>query len=355
MWRVCLVVCQPRAMDTLPADRPASSVESRRDAPPATARTTAAAVGHRLVKGIKEHDVSGLSAEIAYRFLFAVFPFGLFVAALGAFVAGLAHVDNPARLVIEGLGDNLPPGIAASLQPELERLLGAAQPGALGIGALLALWAATGGTNALIKAMHRAYGVPEQRHFLLRYAIAIGLTLLAAIGVIASFVTIVGSSILTQQLAERLGLGEQAFAVVQIVRWPADFIGLVAAVAVLYRYAPSIVVPWRWILVGACVFTLGWLIATAGFGFYVANVANYGATYGSLGAVVVLMTWFYLTAALLVVGGEVTAALAREMTPEQIRQRGEERAAAAAVEGTTGNIRRRVKGAAGRVVSADRP
>jgi membrane protein len=321
----------------------------------ATTKATAEAVGHRLVDGLKEHDVLGLSAEIAYRFLFAVFPFGLFVAALGAFVAGFAHVDNPAKLVIDGLGDNLPPGIAATLQPELERLLGVAQPGALGIGALLALWAATGGTNALIKGMHRAHELPEQRHFVLRYAIAIGLTLLAAIGVIASFATIVGGSFLTQEIAVRFGLGEQAVAVIGVLRWPAVFIGLVAAVAVLYRYAPSIVVPWRWIIVGACVFALGWLIATAAFGFYVANVADYGATYGSLGAVVVLMTWFYLTAALLVIGGEVTASLARELTPDEIRQRGEERKAEAAVQGTTDQIRRRVKGGAGRVVSADHP
>jgi membrane protein len=330
---------------------PAGNDAERR---PRTLKATASAVGHRLIDGIKEHDVSGLSAEIAYRFLFALFPFGLFVAALGAFVAGLAHLDNPAKLVIDGLGDNLPSGIASSLRPELERLLGAAQPGALGIGAVLALWAATGGTNALIKGMHRAYGVPEQRHFLVRYVVAIGLTLLAAIGVIASFVTIIGGSMLTEQLATRLGLGEQAFAVVQLLRWPAVFIGLVAAVAVLYRYAPSIVVPWRWVIAGAVVFTVGWLIATAGFGFYAANVANYGATYGSLGAVVVLMTWFYLTAALLVIGAEVTAALARELTPEQIRERGEERAAKEAAEGATDDVRRRVKGVAGRFVSADR-
>src|SRR6476659_9509416 len=187
-------------MAVYPSDPTQPSVDSEGD-PEQTSADESIGVRRRLVDGVRQHDVSGLSAEIAYRFLFAVFPFGLFVAALGAFVAGLLHVDNPAQLVLNGLGDNLPPDIAASLRPELEHLLNAGQPGVLGLGALLALWAATGGTNALIKGMHRAYGVPEQRHFLLRYAIAISLTLLAAIGVIASFATIVDESILTQQLA----------------------------------------------------------------------------------------------------------------------------------------------------------
>ena len=75
-------------------------------------------------------------------------------------------------------------------------------------------------------------------------------------------------------------------------------------------------------------FTLGWLIATAALGWYAANVADYGATYGSLGAVIVLMFWFFVTSVLLLVGAEITAALARERSPDEIRLRGEEQAAA---------------------------
>ncbi len=196
--------------------------------------------------------------------------------------------------------------------------------------------------------MHRAYEVPEQRPFLLRYAVAVGLTLLAAVGVIASFVTIVGGAMLTQQLAAQIGLGDQVFAAFQLLRWPAVFIVLTAAVAIVYRYAPSIVVPWRWILAGAAAFTIGWIVATAALGFYAGNVANYGATYGSLGAVIVLMLWFYVTAAMLLMGAELTAALARELSPSEIRQRGEERAAADALDEVADQATRRVKNAAER-------
>jgi membrane protein len=310
-------------------------------------RAAAVAIGRRLLKSVGSDDVSGLAAEIAYRFLFAVFPFGLFVAALSSFAAGMLHVQDPAQQIVGGLGDNLPPSIADSIRPELERLLTSARGDLLSIGAILALWAATGGTNAVVKGIHRAYEVEETRPFLMRYVIAIGLTLLGAVGVIASFVTIVGGAVLTQQIAGQIGLGDQAFAVLQVLRWPAVFLVLTAAVAILYRYAPSIVVPWRWILVGAGAFTLGWLIATTALGFYVANVANYGATYGSLGAVIVMMLWFYVTAAMLLIGAELTAAMARELTPEEIRHRGEERAAGAAIDDAEDERKRRARLAAG--------
>ena len=312
-------------------------------------RDAAMGIGRRLITGIREHDVSGLAAEIAYRFLFAVFPFGLFVAALGGVIAGWFHVDNPAGQIIGGLGDNLPPEIANSLQPELERLFSTASNGLLWTGALLALWAATGGTNALVKGIHRAYGVPEQRPFLLRYVVAVALTLLAAVGVIGSFVTIIGGAMLTQEFAEQLGVGPQAFAVLQLLRFPAVFAALTLAVAILYRYAPSIVIPWRWILLGAGAFTIGWLLATAVLGWYVGNVADYGATYGSLGAVIVLMLWFYITSVLLLVGAELTASLTRERSPEEIHMRGEEHAVANKVDEAAHEAAERVRSEADRI------
>jgi membrane protein len=122
----------------------------------------------RVVDRSMRNDIGGLAAEIAFRFLFAVFPFGLFVVALGAFVAGAIHVSNPAGQVIGALGDNLPPSIARSVQPQLEQLLTQPRGVVLGVGAIVALLAATGGTNALVKGMHRAYDIPESRPLVVR-------------------------------------------------------------------------------------------------------------------------------------------------------------------------------------------
>ncbi len=307
-------------------------------------------IATRLMQGLREHDVGGLSAEMAYRFLFAVFPFGLFVAAMGSVLAGWLRVEDPAAQIVAALGDNLPADIANAVRPELERLLTSARTELVLIGSIAALWAATGGTNALTKGIHRAYGVEEQRPFLLRYAIAVGLTVLGAIGIIAAFVTIIGGAMLTQELAEALGLEAQAWALLQLLRWPVVFAVLILAVAILYRYASSVVVPWRWIIVGAAAFALGWLVATAALAIYVMNLADYGATYGSLGGVIALMLWFYVTAAMLVIGAEVTAALARERSPESIQRRGEEAAAAQAVEGAAHQASHNVRQAVRRAV-----
>lgn len=298
----------------------------------------------RVIDRSRRNDIAGLAAEIAFRFLFAVFPFGLFVVALGAFVAGALHISNPAGQAIAALGDNLPPSIARSLRPQLEQLLGQPRGVVLGFGAVVALVAATGGTNALVKGMHRAYEVPESRPLILRYVVALGLTLLAAVGVLASFVTIVGGAGVTSSAAGRLGLGEGAWAVLQVVRWPVVFVALTAAVAILYRYAPNGVVPWRWIAAGAATFALGWLVATALLGIYIDRFANLGAMYGSLGSVVVLMLWFYVSAALLLVGAEVTAALTWLRTPNEIRRRREEDEVSAAVDRTGEEVREKVPG-----------
>ena len=300
---------------------------------------TPLSIGQTLRERFKQDDVAGLSAEMAYRFLFAVFPFGLFVAALGAFVASALRIDNPAQQIIGALGDNLPPSVASALQPELERLVSSPRADLLSIGAIAALWAATSGVNALVKGIHRAYGIPEARPLVMRYAVAIGLTLLGAIGIIASFVTIVGGALVTQELATRLGVGEQTFQLMQLLRWPAVAIVLIVAVAMMYRYAPNVVVPWRWIVLGSVAFTIGWLVATGLLGLYVSTIGDYGATYGSLAGVVVLMLWFYVTAALLLVGAQLTAAVARARTPELITVRREEQEVAAAVEGATDEAR----------------
>jgi membrane protein len=305
----------------------------------------------RFLHSVAADDVSGLSAEIAYRFLFAVFPFGLFVAALGSFLAVYLRIDNPADEIVLALGDNLPPSIADALRPELVHLLSSARPDLLSIGALAALWAATGGINTVVKGMHRAYDVDEIRPFVMRYLVAVGLTLLGAIVVIGSFVTIVGGAMLTEQVAQRAGLGDLASTFLSVLRWPAIFLMLIGAVAALYRYGPSVAVPWRWIVAGSATFAAGWLAATAALGFYVGHVADYGATYGSLGAVIVLMTWFYVTAALLIVGAEVTATLAHELSPEAIHRRGEELALADAVGGATDEVRDGVETTARRVTS----
>lgn len=275
----------------------------------------------------RSHDLSGLSAELAYRFLFAIFPFGLFLASTASFAAGALGLTDPTSAIIAGLGDNLPPELAAVIRPELEQVLGRSRFGLVSLGAVVALWAATTGMMTVIKAMNRAYDVSEDRPIVRRYALGLALTVAGSIGIVVAFVTIVGGAFLTEEIADRAGLGA-TWNAVSIVRWPIVFAILVAAAAVVYRVGPNIQPAWRAALTGAVVFAVGWLVATFAFAQYVTRVADYGATYGALGGVIVLMTWLYVTGLILLIGAEVVAIVVGRTEPTRLLARQAETAVA---------------------------
>ncbi len=272
-----------------------------------------------LFRRFRDDDVPGLGAELAFRFLFAIFPFGIFVAALASFVAAWLGVEDPTQRIVSGLGDNLPPNVAGFATTQLKEILGQHQPGLLSLGALVALYAAAGGTNALMKGISRSFEVLETRPVLMRYALAIGLTLLGGLGIVGSFVTIVGGAIVTQAAASRAGI--DATGLIGIVRWPVVFAVLTVAVAIIFRYAGNVRPPWRWAVIGAAVFGLMWLLATFLLGFYVTNVAHYNATYGAVGGVIVLLLWFYVTSIVLVTSAELVAVRVRAHDPRVLEAR----------------------------------
>src|SRR5262245_18011544 len=205
-------------------------------------------IGKRFVSDVQRDDVAGMSAELAYRFLFAIFPFVIFVAALTAFIAGAVGVQDPTGQIMGAVSDNLPPDVASAVEPQIRAVIGTTRPSLLTLGAILALWAATGGTNALMKAMNRAFEVQENRSLVPRYALAIGLTLLASIGLLVAFGTIVGASLLTSQVVQQLGLDQSVVDTIGLARWPIVFVLVALAAAILYKLAPAVGLPFRWCL-----------------------------------------------------------------------------------------------------------
>jgi membrane protein len=301
-------------------------------------------LGLELWRRSQAHDLSGLSAELAYRFLFALFPFGLFLAALAAFVAVALGLGDPTPSIVSGLGDNLPPELAGSVQRELGHVIGEQRLSLVSIGALLALWAATTGTMTIIKAMNRAYGIRETRSLARRYALGLGLTIGGSIAILVAFVTIVGGAFLTERAVAALGLGDAAWSIVSLLRWPVVGLLLVAAAAVVYRFGPNLQPSWRTAITGALVFAIGWLVATFLFAQYVTRIADYGATYGALGGIIVLMIWLYLTGLVLLVGAEIVAIRLGRSEPGLVARRQAETAAQEVIDRTretaVGTLRR---------------
>jgi membrane protein len=275
----------------------------------------------RLLTQVVEDEVPDLAAGLAYRFLFAIFPFMIFLAAMAAFVASWLGLGDPTAQIIGGLRDNLPPDIAKQLAPQLEQILGQTRPALLSVGAITALWAAQGGVASLVKAMNTAYDIDERRGFVAKTGTALVLTVVGSVGILVAFVTLVGGSVLTQQAVTSLGIAPGTWTAISLLRFPAVLVLVGVAVALLFHFGPDVRVSFRWTLTGGFVFAVAWVLVTVLFGLYVANLANYANTYGALGGVVVLMLWFYLTALILLVAAEVVSMLAADGEPERLERR----------------------------------
>ena len=300
--------------------------------------------GKALIREVGDDDVGGLAAELAYRFLLALFPFFIFLTALGGLVATLVNVANPAESIVNLMGANLPPETAGLLVSQLDGVIGASNSGILSFGILATLWAATGGMKSIMKAMNRAYEVPESRSFLKKNLVAIGLTLLYSVFAFGAFAVLVIGEFFARQVATMLGLPSL---VVDLARWALALALISGMTAVIYWAAPNMDLEFKWVSPGSILFTVGWLVATALFSFYVGNFGSYNATYGALGGFVILLLWFYITGYILVLGAELNAIVDQQADPERVERRRREKYDEASRSGRGGDRSERAGSAPG--------
>jgi membrane protein len=176
-------------------------------------------------------------------------------------------------------------------------------------GALVALWSASSGMSHLIDAINTAYDEDETRGFVRRR----GLSLLLTVGAIGFVLFALAGIAVVPAVAEAANLGVVGSVLVQVVRWVVLFGGLLVGLAVLYRWAPDRDAPrWAWSSPGAIMAAVGWLVVSMLFSLYVSNFGSYNETYGSLGAIVVVMMWLYLSALVVVLGAELNTELERQ-------------------------------------------
>lgn len=269
-------------------------------------------VGLDVWARFRQDDVLGLAAELAFRWLLALFPLAIMTAALAGFAAGWIGVEDPTQEILDAVGSGLPPEAAATLRPQLDRVLMNQNGGLLTVGLVLTIYAASSGMRAIIKGFNRAYRVDEQRPFWRQIAVAIGLTVLMGTSVAASFIVLVVGQIAARDIARDVGLEDATSTVLELARFPLVLVALGAAAAFLYWSAPARHPRLRWTLPGVVVFVPGWMIATQLFSLYVENFGSYGDTYGTLGGVIVLLLWLYLTFVILLLGAQLNAAFQRE-------------------------------------------
>lgn len=266
-----------------------------------------------IVRDFRDDDVLGLSAELAYRWLLALFPLAIMIAAISGLAAQALSIQDPADQLIDAAGEALPADAAAAIRPQLQRIFGGHDGALLSLGLILTIYAASSGMRALIKGLNRAYDVEETRPMWRQILVALGFTLLLGVSVVVSFVVLVTGQVAASQLAQAVGLADATAWLFELAPFPLAIVALGIAAAVIYRAAPARRLQWRWVLPGVILFVPGWIAATIGFSFYVSNFGSYSDTYGAIGGVIVLLIWLYITALILLLGGELNAVLEREL------------------------------------------
>jgi|GEM_PF-647198 len=287
-------------------------------------------LGRHVFREFKDDDLSGLAAELTYRFFLAIFPFIIFLTALGGFLASALDVANPAQEFVDLFGDRLPDDAASVLERQTSDVIESRNLTLLSLGIVGTVWAATGGASALIKGLNRAYDIPETRPFWKQKLLAFGLMMSATLAILLSLSAFIATQVYGGDIADKVGLGA-AFEVA--MRWgtlPLMVVVLTAGMAFVYWAAPNAGLPFRWVSPGAVFFVIGWLAATVGLSFYVANFASYNATYGALGGVVVLLLWFYITNIILLLGAEINAVLDEQLIGPALEERRQKAAEALA-------------------------
>jgi membrane protein len=275
-------------------------------------------LARRTVVDALEDDCPGLAAQLAFYFFLAVFPALLFVVAL----LGYLPIDTHLIAAVDELEAFLPPEILGFLRTQLDAALTGGHGGLLTIGVLGAIWSSSSAVTAIITALNRAYDIAEWRPWWKRRLVALVITVALAVFVASAFAFVVGGADLASFVASRLGLGTVLTTVWTAVQWAMALVLVVVAVDLVYYFAPNSDTPFVWVTPGALLATLLWLLTSLGFKVYVENISNYSAVNGTVGAVIVLLLWFYLSGFALLVGAELNAEIDKALHPNRTQAMG---------------------------------
>ncbi|KAB0676563.1 YihY/virulence factor BrkB family protein [Aureimonas leprariae] len=260
-------------------------------------------IGLRLYRSFFEDRVMLIAAGATFYLLLALFP------AFAVFVSFYGFVADPHSIAehIAFIGQFLPQAGTELLQGQLERLV-AQDTGTLSttfvIGLLIALWSANNGIKTLFEAMNIAYGEFEKRNFFVLNLVAFGFTLGA---VVIAILLIVSVGVVPAVMAV-LGLSSVSDGIIAAMRWPVMFALVVGAIAMIYRFGPSRnPARWSWVLFGAVLTSVVWIVTSIAFSWYLQNLANYNATYGTVGGVIGFMIWVWISSIIFIIGAEINA------------------------------------------------
>jgi len=256
----------------------------------------------RTLHEAQADDCLGLAAQLAYYFLLALVPAIVFLVAL-------ASLFPPSLLqqMTTALASFAPAQVVEIVRDQLKTVAGGQRTGLLTFGLLMAIWSSSAAVVSIVDALNRAYDIEEGRPWWKVRLTAITLTIALAVFVIIAFGLVIVGPRLAEVVANQVGLGPAVEWTWKILQWPVVFLLIALTLALVNYFGPDAEQDWTWVTPGAVLATALWLLASLVFKFYLANFADYNATYGSLGGAIVLMLWFYVSGLSVLIGAEMNA------------------------------------------------
>ncbi len=263
----------------------------------------------RIFFEVDKDDCTGLASEIAYSFMLSLFPSLLFIVSLLSLLGSSPERFNS---IMEVVHQAVPPELLQVVDGYVTNLLQSPSVGVLTVSIIATMWTSSTGAAALIKALDRAYGVEKGRSFIRTRLLALSLVVSGGVALIVSFNLFVFGAGIAEWLVRKFDWTDLLPRWLSVLRWPITFFVLMFFAAVVYYVVPRVRQKFIWVLPGAVFFSLTWLAVTYGFSAYINRFDSYNKTYGSIGAAIALMFWMYLTALILLIGGEVNSDIHRE-------------------------------------------
>lgn len=263
-------------------------------------------LGKRVWSEINEDDVWGRSAQLAYYFLLALFPLLIFLTATLGLMLGAG--DGLRGALFNYLSQVMPGSAFQLVNATMSEITGASGAGKLSFGLLATLWAASNGMGAITQALNASYDLTESRPWWKQRLVAIVLTIGLSVLVITALLLMLWGGRAADFLAAHYQFDGVFPLVWKTVQWPIIVAFMVTSFALIYYYAPDLKdQDWKWLTPGSAIGVALWLLVSFGFKAYLHFFDSYSTTYGSLGAVIVLMLWLYLTGVAILIGSEINS------------------------------------------------
>jgi membrane protein len=260
-------------------------------------------LARRTWREVGEDDVLGLAAQLSYYFFLALFPAILCLLALASFFPLSNITDDVGR----SLGPFVSPQVLELIQEQMRRLANNESGGLLTFGMAGALWSSSAALVSIVGALNRAYDIDEGRPWWKVRLIAIGLTLVVAVTVLVALSLVLAGPTLAEQLGQTTGWGASFEWTWLLLQWPLVFVLISTGIGLVYYFGPDADQDWVWITPGAVAATVLWLVVSLLFKIYVANFTDYEGSYGTVGGVIVVLLWFYVSGIAILTGAELNA------------------------------------------------